>query len=73
MSEQMPLILDQIGERRSNIDIWKKRKKKKKRQIHMEQVLYTTIGRGESILSFFLFFSMIFKRERLDEFSSLSY
>jgi hypothetical protein len=37
MSEQMPLILDQIGERRSNIDIWKKRKKKKrKKQIHMD-------------------------------------
>jgi hypothetical protein len=36
MSKQMPLILDQIRERRSNIDIWKRRKKK---QIHMEQVL----------------------------------
>jgi len=31
MSEQMPLILDQIGERRSNIDIWKKRKKKREK------------------------------------------
>jgi hypothetical protein len=30
MSEQMPLILDQIGESRSNIDIWKKKKKRKK-------------------------------------------
>jgi hypothetical protein len=41
MSEQMPLILDQIGERRSNIDIWKKRKKKKRKSkyIWMEQVL----------------------------------
>jgi hypothetical protein len=31
MSEQMPLMLDQIGERRrrSSIDIWKKEKEKK--------------------------------------------
>lgn len=48
MNEQMPLILDQIRERRLNIDICKRRenereKKEKEqnreKQIHMEQVL----------------------------------
>jgi len=49
MSEQMPLTLHWMRERKSNIDIWNKRKKKKKKDVSDQRILKAnTYGTGNS-------------------------